>query len=159
MIEISKNPNTPYLAHPRGPHFTLLSNEYLTEDKDGNDSIKMPLDLFLAYLNEEPSDKIRHEAVALVTNNNGMTLVYHARPGPQHTVQSAWQAAAPVVHPDGSLKMELAHVARILAQNPFPEVKAQITELLQRMNIVANLERLSREFCKNCRQAQAFPQT
>lgn len=155
MIELSKNPNTPYLAHPRGPHFTLLSDEHLTEDADGNDSIRMPLDKFLAYLNEAPDDKVRHEAVALLTNNNGMALVYHANPGPHHTVQTAWQAIAPVQHPDGSLKLDLRHAARILAQNPFDAVKSAIQDILARMGIQPNLARINREFCKNCNKRLA----
>lgn len=152
MIELSKNPHAPYLAHPRGPHFTLVSDEHLTEDKDGNDSVRLPLDKLLAYLNEAPADKNRHEAVALISNNNGMALQYHANPGPHHTVQSAWQAVNPEVHPDGSLKLDLIHIARILAQNPYEEVKANIIDILKRMGLEANMERLSREFCKNCHQ-------
>lgn len=154
MIELSKNPNTPYLAHPRGPHFTLRKDEFLTEDKDGNDSIQLPLHVFLAYLNEAPVDPVRHEAVALLTNNNGMALQYHANPGPHHTVQSAWAAINPEQHPDGSLRMELRHVAIVLAQNPFPEVKAAIRELLERLGVVPNLERIQAEFCKNCNARQ-----
>ena len=150
MIELSKNQNTPYLAHPRGPHFTLLRDEFLTEDSDGNDSIVMPLQLFLDYLNEAPTDRTRHEAVALLTNNNGMALIYHAAPGQHHTVQTAWQSSQPIVHPDGSLKLDLVHVARILAQNPFDEVKRCVQELLTRMGITANTDRINREFCRNC---------
>lgn len=150
MIELSKNPHTPYLAHPRGPHFTLLKDTFLTEDADGNDSVVLPLQLFLDYLNEAPLDKDRHEAVALLTNNNGVALVYHANPGPHHTVQSAFSANAPTAHPDGSLKLELCHVAKVLAQNPFPYVKAAVTDLLGRMGIQPNMERISREFCKSC---------
>ena len=150
MIELSKNLNTPYLAHPRGPHFTLLADTFLTEDAGGNDSIVMPLDVFLDYLEEAPEDKDRHEAVALLTSNNGMALVYHTNPGAHHTVQSAFSANFPTVHPDGTLKLELLHVAVVLAQNPNQEVKQEIMELLRRMKIEPNLARIKAEYCKDC---------
>lgn len=150
MIELSKNPNAPYLAHPRGPHFTLLRDEFLTEDADGNDSIQLALKLFLDYLNEAPDDKIRHEAVALLTNNNGMALQYHAVPGP-HTVQSAWSSVGPTLHPDGSIRLDLHHVAVILAQNSFEDVKAAIKDILNRLGVEPNLGRIQAEFCKGCK--------
>ena len=84
-----------------------------------------------------------------------MALIYHAAPGQHHTVQTAWQANQPIVHPDGSLKLDLVHVARILAQNPFDEIKQAIQDLLTRMGIQANMERISREFCKNCEKKTA----
>lgn len=152
MLELSKNPSAPYLAHPRGPHFTLLKDEHLTEDKDGEEAVELPLQKVVDYLDKH-LDKDAIEAMALVTNNNGMALLHHKLHSGERHVQELFSANGPLVHPNGSIDLSLERLALVLVRNPFPTVRQHIHDFLKEMGLQPNMERLAAEFCVNCNKS------
>ena len=150
-IQISKNPNAPYLDNPRGPHFTLTDHKHLRE-ANGEDAFNLPLKEIVDYLRAVPGDKHAIEAMALISNNNGMALMHHLLPT-DAGLSALFSANEPLVHksPDGDfLAMNMERLALVLARNPIPEVRKHIIDFLMAEGIKPNMERINAEYCQNC---------
>ncbi len=150
MIELSKDPTSPFLTNPNGPHFTLTNLGHLFEDENGEDAFELPLQKMVEYLLENPFDKDRIEAIALISNNNGMALMHHLLGSGETSVDRLFSSNGPLIHKGNKIDFNLERLAIVLARNPYPEVKKHIINFITQIGLKPNLERIQQEFCVNC---------
>jgi hypothetical protein len=155
MIEISKNPNLPFLDHPRGPHFFLQDTKLLHENASGEEVYELPLADIVEYLKPDPENMLKIEAMGLLSGNNGMGITWHQNKE-NRDVASAFAPNGPLIHTDALgnkfIDMNLERIALVLARNPFKEVKEYLITFLTQVGIKPNMERINADYCTTCGQ-------
>lgn len=151
MIDISRTDTLS--AHPHGPHFIQVHDRHQIE-LEGESAYELPVQEFLDWLGQHPDDPLAIEAVALLTNNHGLTF--------KHWLWTAGERDMVLLFakdPTYQAHLEPLHPARILGDNlphpNYPEsaplIRAYVSELLTIIGIRPNLARIDAEFCKTCR--------
>lgn len=159
VIEILKA--TAVSSHPSGPHYILAADHHALEDADGNTRIALDREALLAWLAQDPSDKLRIEAVALIANNAGVTFLNGRWVGGERRPALLFHAVASQERSgDGKLFYDLRphHAARIFGHaRDFPgmpgsyaTIEQHLVELLALHGIEPNMERIKAEFCPTC---------
>lgn len=150
-------------SHPSGPHYVLTADHHALEDADGNTRIALDREALLAWLAQDPADKLRIEAVALIANNAGVTFL-NGRwvAGERRPTMLFHAVAAQARAGDGNAFYDLQphHAARIFGhERDYPGmngsyaiIESHLKELLVLHGLVPNMERIKSEFCRTCHQ-------
>lgn len=162
MIEIL-DPNA-VSSHPNGPHFLLTSQDRAREDAEGNTRIALSRKKMLGWLAQDPNDRLRIEAVALISNNAGLTFLNGRWLAGERQPAMLFSAVTQrVAAGDGTKFFDLQpiHACRIFGhERDFPglsgsyaTIESHLKELLALHGLVPNMERIKPEFCRTCTQS------